>query len=132
MGDSDFEGVEAGDGVGAVDFGKMEIGEIFEQVRDVSAWRVDFDGDGDGVAVVFDDEEDGELEIGGDADGFPELTLGSGAFADGDVNDLVAVEIDGMELAVVAFVLLRGLGMLGQVERSFRAAYSLETLGRGR
>ncbi len=80
---------------------KVEMGEVGEQVRDVAAGGVDFDGNGDGVAVVFDDEEDGELEVGGDADGFPELALGGGAFADGDVDDFVAVGFDGVELAVV-------------------------------
>jgi hypothetical protein len=131
VGDGLLEGLEAGDGVGAVDFGEMEIGELFEQVRDVAAWSVDFDGDGDSVAVVLDYDEDGEFEVGSDADGFPELALGGGAFADGDVDDFVAVEVDGVELTVVAFALLCGFGMLGEVEGGFGAAYGLEALRGG-
>ena len=104
VGDGGLEGGKAGERVGAVDFGEMEVGEVSEQRRDVAAGGVDLDRNGDGVAVVFDDEEDGELEIGGDADGFPELAFAGGAIAEGDVDDFVAVEVDVLELAVVARV----------------------------
>ena len=121
---------KAGERVGAVDFSEIEIGEASDQRRDVAAGGIDLDRNGDGVAVVFDDEEDGELEIGGGADGFPELAFAGGAIAEGNVDDFVAVEIDFAELAVVARVRLGGFGMLLEVEGGFRAANSLEALGR--
>ena len=135
VGDGRLEGLHADDGVGAVDFFEMEMGERREKVRDIATGRVDFNGDRDGVAVVFDDEEHGELAIGGDADGFPELALGGCAFADGDVDDLVAVEVDGVELTVVGvfgIAWLCGFRMLREVERSLRTTDGLQALrGRG-
>ena len=76
------------------------LGEAGDQWRDVAAGGVDLDGNGDSVAVVFDDEEDGELEVRGGTDGFPELTFAGSAITEGDIDDFVAMEIDLAELAV--------------------------------
>ncbi len=55
VGHGGLEGVQAGHGIGAVDLGKVEVGEVGDQARDVAAGRVHFDRNADGVAVVFDD-----------------------------------------------------------------------------
>ncbi len=97
-----LEGAIAGFGVGAVDFGKVEVGEVGDEARDVAAGRVHFDGHADGVAVVFNAEDDGELLVGGGVERFPELALRGGALAEAGEHDFVAVELDVVEGAVVA------------------------------
>ena len=48
-----LKGAQAGHGIGAVDLGKVEVGEVGHQARDVAARRVHFHRNADGVAVVF-------------------------------------------------------------------------------
>ena len=58
VGHGGLKGEEAGLGVGAVHFGKVEVGEVGHQAGDVAAGRTDFDRGADGVAVVFHAEDD--------------------------------------------------------------------------
>ena len=104
-------GLVAGDEVGAVDFGEVEVWEVRDEPGDVAAGGVRFDRGGDGVLVVFNEEDDGEFAVGGGVEGLPELALRGGAFADGDVDDFVIVEGDVFEFAVVAGLLRGGFRM---------------------
>ena len=72
----------------AITFGNVQAGEAARQLGDAPAGRLDFDGDGDGIAVVLDEIEDGELLRAGDIQGFPELAFAGGTISRRDVNNL--------------------------------------------
>ena len=95
--------------IGAVHLGKVEVGEVGHQAGDVAAGRAHLDRSADGVAVVFDAENDGQLPVGGGVERLPELALRGGTLAQQGEDDLVAVELDIVEGAVVAARLLRRL-----------------------
>ncbi len=76
VGRSSLESEQAGLGIGAVHLSKVEVGEVGHQLGDVSAGRVHFDRDADGVAVVFHTENDRELLVGSGIERLPELSLG--------------------------------------------------------
>src|SRR6185437_16004110 len=103
------------DDIGSVNLGEVEVVEILDELRDAAAGRVDFHRNRDGIAVVFNNEDDGKLLVRGGVERFPELALRGRAFADGDVDDLIALELNVAPLTVVAFVFLRGFGMAGEV-----------------
>ncbi len=86
-------GVVAGDEVGAVDALDQEAGKAGDDLRDVAAGRLHFDRHRDRVAVVFDQDHDRQLERARGAERFPELAFARRAFADGEVDDLVAVKV---------------------------------------
>ena len=100
--DSGLERAIADQGISAVEFGKVEIRKTADQLADVSASRADFDGNGDGVLVVFDHEQHRELQVGSGVERLPELAFTSGAVAAGNEHDFVAVKDHVLELAVVA------------------------------
>ena len=136
-----LEGAQAGLGVGAVDLLEMEVGEVGHQAGDVAAGRVHFDGNADGVAVVFNQEDDGQLLVGGGVEGFPELAFGGGTLADACQRDLIAVELDVVKGAVIpprrriggGIGLLGGLGMVAEVAAGLGAADGVKHLrGSGR
>ena len=82
------------DGVGAVHLGKMEVGEIRHQPRDVAARRVHLHRRRDGVPVVFDDKQHRQLAhceaVFSASQNSPWLV---DAFAERDIDHLVAVEL---------------------------------------
>ena len=104
-----------------------------EQAGYVAAGGIYFNGNRDGVAVVLDDEDDGKLEVGGAADCLPELALAGGAFTERNVDDLVSVEGDVVESAIVGGSggLLCGLGTPGEVTAGFSATDGVQALGGG-
>jgi hypothetical protein len=122
-------GVVAGDGIGAVDLGEVEVWKVCDQARYVAAWRVRFDRSGDGVAVIFDDEEKRKLAIAGRVESLPELALAGGALSNGDVGHLIAMEDDVLELAIVSFVLCSRLRMLCEVAPRLGAPHGMKALG---
>jgi hypothetical protein len=115
--------------VGAVDLGKEEIGEIRDQARDVSSGRVHFDRNRDGVAVVFDNEQNGQPRGGGRADRFPEFSFAGRTLTQRDVHHFISMEMRGLERAVVSLALFCCPGMGGEVSASLRAAHCLGALG---
>ena len=131
MGDGASHGGIAGERVGAVDFSEIEVGEIGDQARDVAAGGVDFDRDGDGVAVVFDDEEDGELALEAVLSGFPEFALLVAPSPSGDVDDLVAVEVDFAELRGSRPGMVGGFGMAAEDSGRLRRSRQPAGLGAG-
>ena len=81
---------------------RWKLGKFATNLRDIAAGGLDFDWNGDGVFVVFANEEHGQLAVGGGVHRFPEFALAGGAVAGGDVGDFVAVESYFFEFAVVA------------------------------
>jgi hypothetical protein len=69
-------------GIGAVDLGKVEVGEVGDQAADVAAGHADLDRSADGVAVVFHAEDDRQLAVGGGVHCLPELALRGGTLAE--------------------------------------------------
>ena len=128
-----LKGAQAGLGIGAVDLGKVEVGEVGHQAGDVAAGRVHLDRDADGVAVVFDAEDDGQLLVGGGVERLPELALRGGTFAEQVSDDLVAVELDVVEGAVVdgGIRLSRRLGMAAEVAAGLGATHGVQHLRGG-
>ena len=126
----------AGERVRAIDFGEVEVGEVRDQLGDVSAGSVDLDRGGDGVLVVLDDVDYREFGVAGGVERLPEFALAGGAFADRDVDDFVAVELDVFVVAIVvpsAFGLRTGgVGMAREVAAGLGAPHRVEALGRGR
>ena len=113
---------QAGQGVAAVHLAHQQVGEGAHQLRDAAAGGLDLDRHRDRVAVVLDEVEDGQLQVGGGVEALPELALGRRAVPGGAVDDLVARERGG-----------RGPGHVArrQVQAGLRAADRLEELGAG-
>jgi hypothetical protein len=82
------------DGVCAVATLDEQVGEAFDETRDVAARGLHLDGDADGVAVVFDEEDDGEPQVARRVERLPVLALARRAVARGAVDDLVATDSD--------------------------------------
>ena len=80
------------DGIGAVELLEMEVGEAADQsqIFPPAVWTST--GNGDGVLVVFNDEEQRQLHVGGEVQRFPEFTFAGGAVAEGDVGDFIAMK----------------------------------------
>ena len=75
--------------VAAVHLDDEEARVRAHEARDRAAGRVHLDGHRDRVAVVLDDEDDGQLEGRGGVQRLPELALGRRALADRHDDDLV-------------------------------------------
>src|SRR5437764_3628885 len=90
--DGALEHVVAGEEITPVDFLDVEVREGANQLRDTSTGSVDLDRHRDGVAVVFDEVDGGQLEIARGIQRFPKLSFAGLAFARGDENDLVRLE----------------------------------------
>jgi hypothetical protein len=121
--DSPGENGIAFQGVGAVAVLNEEIGKAFDEPGDAAAGGLDFDGNADGVAVVLDEKEDGQLAGAGGVEGFVELPLAGAAVAAGGVDDLVLLEADSFGLG--------GLGELLEVETGLSTTDGLQPLGAG-
>ena len=78
----------------AVTFFDAKARVIRDELRNVAAGGLHFDGDGDGEAIVLHDKENGQLAIRGDIEGFEEFSLAGGAFAAGNVGDFIALVSD--------------------------------------
>ncbi len=83
---------EAREEVGAVDRIDVHARKAAHEAGDVAARRLHFDRHGDRVAVVFDEEQDGQLLRAGRAHRFPEFAFARRAVAERDVHELVGLE----------------------------------------
>ena len=97
-----LKGAQAGHGIVAVHLGKVEVGKVGHQPRDVSARRVHLDRNADGVAVVFDAEDHRQLLVRRGVHRLPELALRGRALAHAGQHHFVAVKIHVVEGAIVA------------------------------
>ncbi len=126
--DRGLERCIADDGIGAVDFVEMEVGESLDQLADVAARRAHFHRHRNGVLVIFDQVQHGQLQVRRGVQRLPELAFAGGAIAAGDVNHFVAVELYILELAIIAAGLLRGLRIAIEIASRFGAAHGLQKL----
>ncbi len=125
-----LKGTQANHGIVAVDLGKVEVGEVRHQPRNVSARRVHLDGHADRVAVVLNAEDHRQLSIRGGVDRLPELALRSRAFAHASQSHFVAVEVHVAKGAIVALHLRCGLGVPAESPPSLGAAHGMKQLRR--
>src|SRR5437867_3911554 len=79
------KGGVARDRIAPIDLLEVEVRERRDEPRDAPSRRQDLDGNGDRVAVVFDEVEHGELQIAGGVERLPELSLARRPVAEGDV-----------------------------------------------
>ncbi len=114
-----------------VAFLHVQVGKIRHQFRNASARRLDFDGHGDGVAIVFDQKKDGQAEVGSCVERLPEFTFAGRPVAAGYVNDFVGVIVNRIAQRGSAGLLER-LGKLFVIKRGFCRADGLHPLGSGR
>ena len=80
--------------IGAVAFGDVQAGETADEARDAAAGGLNFDRDGDGVAVVFDQIKQRKFFGAGGVERFPEFAFAGRAVAGGDVDDFIGCVID--------------------------------------
>jgi len=83
--------LEGGDGITAVHFLDVQAREAGHELGNRTAGRVHLHRDGDRVAIVLDQEDHRQLEVGRAAERLPELTLAGGAVARGDEYDFITV-----------------------------------------
>ncbi len=121
----------AGQRIGAVHFRKMKVGKSLHQLADVAARGADLNGNGNGVLVVFDHKEHGQLQVRSGVQRLPEFALAGSTVATGDVDDLVALENHVLELAIVAARLLGRFGMPAEVAAGLGTADCLQELRSG-
>jgi hypothetical protein len=119
------------DWIGSIDLGEVEVGKVRHQTGDVAAGGVHLDWDGDGIAIVFNDEEDRQFGVRCRIQRLPELSLAGCAFAKGDVDHLVPVKSDMFELTVICLSDQRRIRMAGKIPPRFGATDRLQAL-RGR
>ena len=118
--------------VRAVAFLDMQVRKIRDELRDAAAGGLRFDGNGNRVAIVFDEKENGHAAQRGGIDGFVELALAGGSFSSGDVGHFVALEADRITQRSAAR-LFESLRKFFVVERSFRGANGVQpSRARGR
>src|SRR5579863_482604 len=72
--------------VGAVAFGDVEAGEAADEARDAASGSLDFDGNTDRVAVVFNHVQQRKLFRAGGVQRFPEFAFAGRAVAGRDVD----------------------------------------------
>src|SRR5262245_21806672 len=78
--------------IGAVAPVDLKSREVFDDAREVTAWRLHFNRCGDGVAVVFDEVEHRKYTRARGVERFPEFAFAGRSLADGDERDLIALE----------------------------------------
>src|SRR3984885_15775111 len=119
---------------GPVHLCEKEVREVRYQPRDIAAWRIRLNWRGDGIAVVFYHEQNGELLQRRRAQRLPELPLTGGTLADGCVDHFIAMEAWLMKGTVVVPAagigdLLHRIRMPGEIAAGFGAADCLQHLG---
>src|SRR5580700_8760199 len=125
------EGGVSDDGVGAVNLFEMKVGEAGDEARNIAAGGLHFHGHGNRVFVVLHAKNYRQAEVGCTVQRLPEFALARRAVAERNVGDFVALELDILELAVIAFDFLGGVGMPGEIAAGFGASDGLQNLGAG-
>ena len=115
---------EAGEEVGAVDRVDVHSRKRPQQPGNIAAGSLRFDWDGDGVAVVFDQKQDGEMPQAGGVHRLPELAFARRAVAGGHVDDLVTLDA-AAQLGVLAFE-------VAVLDQRLGRTHGLQELGPGR
>src|ERR1700730_17050154 len=113
--------------IGAVAFGNMQIRKAAREFRNAAAGGLYLDGDGNGIAVVFDEIQERELFAARDVEGLPELALARCSIATGHVDDLIAL-VTHVFSERRLFGLRQGFGTPVVVERGLGCANGLHEL----
>src|SRR5580698_5966831 len=129
VGNSLFKYSKTLDRVGAIDFGKIEVWKVGDQLRDVATGCVYLYGRRNRILVVLDDEQHRKLLVGRSIQRLPEFALAGRAFAQGCVHDLITVEGDILEGAIVIFVFPGRFRMMREVASSLGATDGMQHLG---
>ena len=102
----------------------MEVREAGDQARNVAARGLHFDGHGNRVSIVLHAKNYRQTQIGRGIQRLPEFAFAGGAVAERDVSDFIAMELDILELAVIALGFLlrrwdaaRNSGQLRRIRR---------------
>ena len=95
--DSRFHGRIGRQEIATIHFLLKEAGEAGHQRRNAGAGGLVFHRNRDSVAVIFDQEQNGQAVEAGGVQGFPKLALAGGAFAAGDQGDGIAL---GLRIAI--------------------------------
>src|SRR3984893_4999504 len=119
------------DGVSAVNLFEMEVGKTGDEARNVAAGVLHFHRHGNRVFVVLHAKNYRQAKGGCGVQRLPEFAFAGSAVAERDVGDLGALELDILELAVIAFGLLSSVGMPGEIAAGFGASDGLQDLGTG-
>ena len=98
-------------GIGSVNLGKMEVGKIRHQPRNVAARRVHLDRHADRIAIVLDHEDHRQFLVRRRVQRLPEFPLRRGSFAHAGQHHFIAMESHIVICAIVAFNFGRRLGM---------------------
>src|SRR5437867_1371720 len=109
----------------------MEIRKTGNQARNVSARRLHFNRNGDGVTVVFNEKDQWQAKVRRRVHRFPKFAFTGGAVAERDVGDLVAMELDIFELAVISGEFLPGVRVKHVIAARLSTAYGVKNLGSG-
>src|SRR6266481_4136916 len=118
------------EGVGAIAFGDVQVGEVSHEFRNATAGGLDFDGNGDGVTVVFDEIEERKFLGAGGVKRFPEFAFAGCAVAGGDVDDFFGIVIE--RFAEGSFLgLCEGIRMMTVIESGFGCSDGLHELRAG-
>src|SRR5437879_13212347 len=107
----------------------MEIRKTGNQARNVSTRRLHFNRDGDGVTVVFYEKDHRQAQVRRGVHRFPKFAFAGSAVAKRDVGDLVAMELDIFELAVIAGEFLPGVRVKHVIAACLSTAYGVKNLG---
>src|SRR6266849_8490786 len=105
----------------------MQPGKTSDQFRDASARGLHFHGNGNGIAVVFDQIQERKFLAASRVQGLPEFSLARRAVSAGNIYDLFRIVADG----VAERRLLRLLERVREfsiVERGLRCANGFEKL----
>ncbi len=124
-----LEGRIGDSGVGTVKLFEMEIGETGDKARNVATGGLHFHGHGNRVFVVLHAKNHRQPPVGSRVQRLPEFAFAGGAVPERDISDFIALELDILELAVIAIGFLRGLRMLGEITPGFGASHGLQNLG---
>src|SRR5208283_3888447 len=104
--------------------------ETLDEPRNAAPGGLNFHGNGNGVAVVFDEVEERKLFGAGDVEGFPEFAFAGGAVSRRDVDNLIGLMIN--MFAQRSFPgLLQSLRVALVIERGLGGAHGLDKLRAG-
>src|SRR5581483_2354217 len=125
------EGAKTHNRIGAIDLFKMEIRKARNQARNISIGSLNFDRNGDRVAIVFNEKYDRQSQVGGSIQRFPELALAGGAIAKGNIGNLIAVKLNIFEFAIVPARLLPSIRVEHEIAAGFGATDRMKNLSAG-
>ncbi len=94
VGDRFLADSEAFQGIGTVAFGNVQTGKTPGEPRNAAAGGLNFNRNGNGVAIVFDEIKERKLLGTSDVERFPEFALAGGAVTGRDVNDFIWLVVD--------------------------------------